>query len=92
MSLTFTLYALMSLVSLAAYRLDKDRAEKGLWRTQENTLLMIDLFCGWPGGLVAQHLFRHKNRKASYQAGFWLITLLNIAVVAYFQHGKLALN
>jgi len=88
----FAAYLVMSLFSFIAYNLDKAKAEKGLWRTQENTLLMIDLFCGWPGGLVAQHLFHHKNRKANYQAGFWLITLLNIAVVAYFQHGKLALN
>ena len=85
-------YLVMSLISIIAYNLDKAKAEKGRWRTQENTLLIIDLFCGWPGGLVAQHLFRHKNRKASYQAGFWLITLLNIATVAYLQHGKLALN
>jgi len=92
MSLSFALYALMSLVSLAAYRLDKARARNGQWRTRENTLLMIDLFCGWPGGLAAQHLFRHKNRKASYQIAFWIVTTLNVATVAYLLRGELAMD
>lgn len=92
MSLIFALYALMSLVSLAAYRLDKARARKGEWRTRENTLLIIDLLGGWPGGLAAQHLFRHKNRKASYQIAFWIVTTLNVVAVACLLRGGLALD
>lgn len=92
MKFAFALYGLMSLASLLAYRQDKIRARCGRWRTQENTLLMIDLLCGWPGGLAAQHLFRHKNRKVSYQAAFWIVTALNIAVVAFLLHGGFALD
>lgn len=88
----FAAYLVMSLVSFIAYNMDKAKAEKGRWRTQENTLLMIDLLCGWPGGLAAQHLFRHKNRKVSYQAAFWIVTALNIAVVAFLLHGGFALD
>ena len=92
MGLILVLYALMSLVSLAAYRLDKARARKGQWRTRENTLLIIDLVGGWPGGLAAQHLFRHKNRKASYQIAFWIVTTLTVATVAYLLRGELAMD
>ncbi|WP_417070418.1 DUF1294 domain-containing protein [Niveibacterium terrae] len=92
MSLILVLYALMSLVSLAAYRLDKAKARKGEWRTRENTLLIIDLLGGWPGGLAAQHLFRHKNRKASYQIAFWIVTTLNVVAVACLLRGGLALD
>lgn len=88
----FTAYLVMSLISIIAYNLDKAKAEKGRWRTQENTLLMIDLLGGWPGGLAAQHLFRHKTRKVSYQAAFWIVTALNIAVVAFLLHGGFALD
>ena len=76
-------YAAMSLVSLAAYRLDKSFAERGARRTPERTLLALDLACGWPGGLVAQQLFRHKNRKTSYQIRFWLVVVANVAALAY---------
>ncbi len=76
-------YAIMSVVSLLAYNLDKSRAERGVHRTPENTLLALDLACGWPGGLLAQELFRHKNRKTSYQIRFWLVVVANTATVAY---------
>jgi uncharacterized membrane protein YsdA (DUF1294 family) len=76
-------YAAMSAVSLAAYGLDKSRAERAVRRTPERTLLALDLACGWPGGLVAQQLFRHKNRKTSYQIRFWLVVVANVAALAY---------
>ena len=76
-------YAAMSVVSLLAYNLDKSRAERAVRRTPENTLLALDLACGWPGGLVAQQLFRHKNRKTSYQIRFWLVVVANVAALAY---------
>jgi len=77
-------YAVMSVISLLAYNLDKAKAAGAGRRTPESTLHLLDLACGWPGGLLAQHLFRHKNRKMSFQAAFWLTVALNIAAVAYF--------
>lgn len=32
---------------------------------------------GWPGALFAQERFRHKTRKATFQAVFWLTVALN---------------
>lgn len=92
MKFALALYALMSLASLLAYRQDKASARCGRWRTQENTLLILDLLGGWPGGLAAQHLYRHKTRKVSYQAAFWIVTALNIAVAAFLLHGGFALD
>lgn len=71
------IYAVMGLVSLLNYRLDKHFAETGQWRTSEATLLTIDLCCGIIGGLVAQALFRHKTRKASYVATTWVLVLVH---------------
>jgi uncharacterized membrane protein YsdA (DUF1294 family)/cold shock CspA family protein len=67
------LYLLASLLSFLQYWLDKRSAQSGGRRTAENTLHLIELAGGWPGALVAQQTFRHKTRKLSYQAVFWLI-------------------
>ena len=73
------IYAVTSLISLTAYGCDKSYAEKGTWRIPESTLHFFALIGGWPGGLVAQRLFRHKTRKLSFQLVFWLIVLLHLA-------------
>ena len=67
------LYLLASMLSFMQYWLDKRSAQSGGQRTAENTLHLVELAGGWPGALIAQQAFRHKTRKASYQAVFWLI-------------------
>ncbi|MFV9657517.1 DUF1294 domain-containing protein [Pseudomonas sp. NY15366] len=67
------LYLLASLLSFMQYWLDKRSAQSGGRRTAENTLHLVEMLGGWPGALVAQQVFRHKTRKGSYQAIFWLI-------------------
>ena len=67
------LYVVASLLSFVQYWLDKRSAQSGGQRTPENTLHLVELLGGWPGALIAQHVFRHKTRKDSYQAVFWLI-------------------
>lgn len=76
-------YLAASLVSFTMYCLDKAAAEKGYRRTPESSLHLIDLLCGWPGGLVAQQWFRHKTAKASFQSTFWLTVFLNLAGIAW---------
>ncbi|WP_417702502.1 DUF1294 domain-containing protein [Pseudomonas sp.] len=71
------LYLLASLLSFLQYWLDKRSAQTGGRRTAENTLHLVELAGGWPGALIAQQAFRHKTRKASYQAVFWLIVAVH---------------
>ena len=73
-------YAAASAASFAAYAIDKRAAAAGRPRTRERTLHLIDLFFGWPGGLAAQRIVRHKNRKGRYQAVFWATVLLHAGV------------
>lgn len=70
-------YPLLSLFAFFAYWRDKRSAERGAWRTPEQTLHLLELFGGWPGALLAQQLLRHKTRKFSFQLVFWLIVLLH---------------
>ena len=76
-------YALMSFVTFAAYALDKAAAMSGRWRISERTLHVLGLLGGWPGALLAQQKLRHKTRKASFQAAFWLTVVVNGAFFAW---------
>ncbi len=56
-------YVVGSVVSFAAYWLDKRAAMRGAWRTMEATLHFFDLAFGIAGGLLAQGVLRHKSSK-----------------------------
>lgn len=66
-------------VTLMAYAFDKAAAAAGRWRSSERSLLALGLIGGWPGGIVAQQLLRHKSSKASFREAFWGTVLLNVA-------------
>lgn len=70
-------YALVSLVTFAAYGWDKDRAGYSLGRMPEKNLHVLAVIGGWPGALPGQAFFRHKTRKASFRQVFWLTVGLN---------------
>lgn len=75
------LYPLMSIATFGLYYLDKSAAIGGSWRIRETTLQLAALVGGWPGAVLAQQLLRHKNRKPAFQAAFWCIVVLNIAIL-----------
>lgn len=71
-------YVTLSFICFMAYAIDKSAATAGRWRTKESSLLMLGLIGGWPGGLLAQQILRHKSSKASFRAAFWGTVLLNV--------------
>lgn len=75
-------YAVMSVIAFAAFGIDKSAARRGARRVSEQTLLTLSRFCGWPGALVAQQVFRHKTRKRSFRRVFWGTVILNVVVLA----------
>ena len=77
------LYLGASAVSFFLYAHDKSAAQKGRWRTNENTLHIFSLIGGWPGAFVAQKLLRHKSRKESFQILFWTTVVLNCVGLAW---------
>lgn len=77
-------YLAMSLVTFAAFALDKRAARLGRRRTPERTLHTLELLGGWPGALVGAFVIRHKNRKAGYLAVLILIALGHTAVWGTF--------
>jgi uncharacterized membrane protein YsdA (DUF1294 family)/cold shock CspA family protein len=77
------LYLIASLAAFVAYGWDKSAAQKGGWRTSEDTLHFLGLLGGWPGALVARHAFRHKSQKLSFIVTFWVTVVLNCAVLIW---------
>lgn len=78
---------LLGAASFANYAFDKRRAVRRGERTPEAQLLMLDALGGWPGGLAAQHLLRHKNAKTSYQVVFWLIVAAHQGAAVWWLFG-----
>jgi uncharacterized membrane protein YsdA (DUF1294 family)/cold shock CspA family protein len=77
-------YGALSIVCLIAYASDKSAAMAGRWRSSEKSLLLLGLVGGWPGGLLAQQLLRHKSSKASFRSAFWATVLANVAAFVLF--------
>lgn len=76
------LLAVVNVITFVLYGVDKSAAQQGIRRVPENALHLWGLIGGWPGGLLAQRIFRHKTRKVSFQVTFWLTVALNCAGVA----------
>lgn len=78
--LVFPFYLAISLLTFILYAVDKSAAQNGSWRTQESTLHLCSLVGGWPGAMIAQQTLRHKSKKQSFRAVFWITVMLNIGV------------
>lgn len=68
----------LSMLTWAAYGLDKRAARQDQRRTPEATLQLLGLLGGWPGALIAQGQFRHKTAKFNFQALYWVCVVLNL--------------
>lgn len=71
-------YVVASALEFVLYGVDKRAAVAGARRIPEPTLHLVALLGGWPGAVVAQSVFRHKTRKASFRLRFWVTVMVNI--------------
>lgn len=77
------IYAILSVLTFALYAKDKSAAQSGKWRTPESTLHIISLLGGWPGAIIAQSKLRHKSKKISFRAVYWVTVLINCGVLGW---------
>ena len=77
----FGLIVVTSIISFLAYGWDKFRAARDGRRVPEKTLHLIDLAGGWPGGLLARRVFRHKTIKRSFVLVFWITAVAHLLIV-----------
>ena len=88
------IYLLLSWPALAAWLVavnlstalffaaDKMQAKAGGTRVPEKVLHTLVLLGGTAGGLASMLLFRHKIRKARFQAVYWSIVILQAGSIA----------
>jgi uncharacterized membrane protein YsdA (DUF1294 family) len=75
----------INLSTFLAYACDKWASARHGLRLPERSLHLLAAFGGSPAALAAQQLFRHKTRKRTFQARFWLtITVQVLVLFAWF--------
>ncbi len=72
----------VNFVTFAAFGIDKTRAERGVWRISEGTLLRLAFLGGTPGAYAGRAVFRHKTRKQPFCANLHTIAALQIIALA----------
>lgn len=82
----------LSPVTFAVYAGDKRAARAESRRTPESTLHLLDLAGGWPGGLAARRLLRHKTVKQPFRTVFACTVVLNVGVVVTVLAGLVAMR
>jgi uncharacterized membrane protein YsdA (DUF1294 family) len=83
MAAAIVAYVAINIVTFIVYRLDKKRAERERQRLPEAHLLLLALFGGALGAVLAQQIFRHKTRKQPFRALLIGAVIINIAVAAW---------
>jgi len=76
----------INLVTLLIYGWDKAISDTALLRVPENVLHGLAFLGGSPAGLAAQRLFRHKTIKTRFIMVYWMIVVLQIALLVLFRH------
>lgn len=76
-------YLAASAIAFLAYAIDKAAARNDRRRIRESTLHLFGLAGGWPGAVLAQRLFRHKSKKASFQRMFWATAIVNCGALGW---------
>ncbi len=75
--------AAMNIILCALMGIDKLLAKMQKRRIPEKTLFAFAILGGALGGTVGMYSFRHKTLHKSFAIGFPLLTIVQIAAVAY---------
>lgn len=80
--------AVMSVITFVLYAVDKSRAQGGMWRIPEATLLGFSFLGGALGGTVAMRVCHHKTKHGIFHLVnsiglIWQVALLVFLMVKY---------
>lgn len=73
----------MSVLAFCVMGADKWKARHGAWRVPERTLWLLALLGGGPGAWLGMRAFHHKTLHAGFRAGFPLLALAQLALLAW---------
>jgi uncharacterized membrane protein YsdA (DUF1294 family) len=66
-SLALIWFGALNLAAFVTFAFDKWSAKRSARRVPELTLVLLGALGGWPGGLLAMNLFRHKTAKGTFK-------------------------
>lgn len=75
------IYLIASIITAIMFAIDKYLATIYAYRISEKYLILASAACGWPGGLLAMKMVRHKTQKSSFQVMMGLAIIVNIVIV-----------
>mgnify|MGYP002627317536 CR=1 FL=1 len=84
-TIVILIFAVLNLIVLAMYGIDKYKAVKGKWRTPEKTLIGAGAIAPW-GAIIGMNLCNHKTRKAKFKI-VYLFAVIHIAIIIYLYYG-----
>ena len=82
----------ITLVTFAAFGVDKTMAKAGRTRIPETVLLALTFAGGTVGALLGRYIFHHKTSKRGFRAKFWVVVLIQIAFIVVYYYVKFTQN
>ena len=73
----------INIATFLLYGIDKYKAKKSKWRISEATLLTMAAIGGSIGAWAGMRLWHHKTMHKKFKYGIPLISIMQIALVAY---------
>jgi uncharacterized membrane protein YsdA (DUF1294 family) len=74
-------FVAMNIIAFLAFVWDKHKAQEGMWRTRESTLIGLAFF-GPFGATLGMQLVRHKTQKLKFKL-VYIFLILHIIVIGY---------
>ena len=75
--------AVMSLITFAAFGIDKYKARTGRWRIRERTLFLLALLGGGVGTFLGMKVFHHKTLHKKFVIGIPIIMLTQLIFLGW---------
>ena len=80
----YTSIAILNVITLFLYGIDKWKAKKNRWRIPESTLLLLAVLGGSIGAWLGMKIWHHKTMHKKFKYGIPLILVLQIGALFYF--------
>lgn len=75
--------AVMSMITFAAFGIDKYKARTGRWRIRERTLFLLALLGGGVGAFLGMKVFHHKTLHKKFVIGIPIIMLTQLIFLGW---------
>ena len=79
----FIYLIIVNLFTFIIFGIDKLKAQRGAWRTPENTLLLLATIGGSCGAFLGMKVWRHKTQHKKFTILVPLLMVIHIAIILY---------